>query len=56
MSLVYGDALTPREKMRLSRGFFVNSGRNLADVMRFRSHFDEIKQVVTAEGMEHFDA
>ena len=55
LSLVYGDSLSHREKERIAQGFFVNSGRNLADVLRFRDHFDEIKPLVTSEGLEHFD-
>jgi KDO2-lipid IV(A) lauroyltransferase len=57
LSLVYGDNLTPRAKDCLGRSFFVNTGRNAADVMRFRKHFTrQIKLLVDSEGMEHFDA
>ena len=55
LTLVYGERLSFREKERLGRGFFVNSGRNMADVLRFREHFDEIKPLVTVEGLVHFD-
>ncbi len=57
LSLVYGDSLSHREKERIARRFFINSGRNLTDVIRFRDHFDdEITSLVDVEGMEHFDA
>lgn len=56
LSLVYGDSLTMREKSNIGRAFFVNSGKNLSDALRFRSHIDEIRQLVTVEGLDHFAA
>jgi len=57
LSLVYGDQLTHREKLTIGRSFFVNSGRNVVDVLRFKQHFaSEIKPLVDVDGMEHFVA
>ena len=45
-----------RTKQLIGREFYINSGRNLADVVRMRRHFAaEIDHLVEAEGMEHFD-
>jgi KDO2-lipid IV(A) lauroyltransferase len=57
LGLVYGLTLTPAEKHNIGRAFFINSGKNLVDAMRFRRHFQrEIKPFVTVEGLEHFDS
>jgi KDO2-lipid IV(A) lauroyltransferase len=57
LSLAYGDQLAHREKLAIGRGFFINSGRNLADVIRFKKHYQsEILPLIEAEGMEHFEA
>jgi KDO2-lipid IV(A) lauroyltransferase len=57
LTLVFGDRLTARQKHRITRSFFINSGKNLADVLRFKKHFTaDIKPVVTVEGLEEFDA
>jgi len=57
LTLVYGDRMTSREKTSIGRRFCVNSGRNLADILRFRKHFQcQILPLIDAEGMEHFDA
>ncbi|MBN1212371.1 MAG: lysophospholipid acyltransferase family protein [candidate division Zixibacteria bacterium] len=56
LSLVYKDRLSLKEKNIISRNFFINSGKNLADVIRFRKHYrTEIKPLVTVEGLEYFD-
>lgn len=56
LSLVYKDSLTPNEKKNLSRNFFVNSGKNLAEVLRFRKYYhSQIKPLIEVEGLEHFD-
>lgn len=57
LTLVQGDRLSHREKLTLGRSFFINSGKNLADVLRFKKHFaSQIKPLVEAQGLEHFDA
>ena len=56
LSLVYKDKLSLKEKNAISRNFFINSGKNLADVIRFKKHYrGEIKPLVTVEGLEYFD-
>lgn len=52
----YGDKLPAVQRELICRNFFINSGKNLVDVLRFKRHFDEIKASVTVEGIEHFDA
>ena len=57
LTLVYGRQLCHREKVRLARDFFINSGKNIADFMRFEKHFhNEILPLIEVEGLEHFDA
>ena len=57
LTLVYGEELSHRDKLRIGRQFFTNSGKNIADVLRFKQHFArEIKPLVQIEGREHFDA
>ncbi len=56
ISLVYGDELPAIEKRNLGRQFYINSGKNFADVVRFRKHYArEIKPLVEVEGLEHWD-
>jgi Kdo2-lipid IVA lauroyltransferase/acyltransferase len=52
---VYGDRLTLSERKEIGRRFFINSGKNLVDVLRFRRHFSQIRPLVEVEGLEHFD-
>ncbi|UCD63897.1 MAG: lysophospholipid acyltransferase family protein [Candidatus Zixiibacteriota bacterium] len=57
LTLAFGDRFTPIQKQAVGRKFFINTGKNLTDVVRFRKHFQsEIRPLVDAEGMEHFDA
>ncbi len=57
LSLAFGDNLTSSERRAIARSFFVNTGKNLVDVCRFRSHFTtEISPRVSIEGLEIFDA
>ncbi len=57
LSLAYGDRLTMRERESIGRSFFINMGGNLADVFRFKKHFfNEIKPLVTVDGVEHLKA
>jgi KDO2-lipid IV(A) lauroyltransferase len=56
LTLVFGDELHETEKRKIARNFFVNSGKNVVDVARFRRHFQsEIKPLVEVEGLEYFD-
>ena len=57
LSLVYGNELSFDRRRRIARDFFINIGKNLADVLRFPRHFaSELKPLVAVEGLEHFDA
>ena len=54
LSWVYKDQLTPEQRLEISRDFFINSGKNIIDVIRFKKYFHtEIKPLVTIEGVEH---
>lgn len=54
LTLVYGDTLTITEKLAIGRGFFVNSGKNVADIVRFKRRFaTEILPMIECEGLEH---
>jgi KDO2-lipid IV(A) lauroyltransferase len=56
LTLVFKDELSDYQKTAIGRNFFVNSGRNLVDVVRFKKYYrSEIKPLVTVEGLEHFD-
>ena len=56
LRLVYKDQLSEPQRRNLARSFFVNTGKNLVEVVRFRKHFaQEIKPLVEVEGLEHFD-
>ncbi|MFH1373651.1 MAG: lysophospholipid acyltransferase family protein [bacterium] len=56
LSLAFDDSLTPSEKREIARSFFVNTGKNLADICRFRNHFaTEISPRVSIEGLDIFD-
>ena len=57
LSLAYGDDLTVYQKRAIGRDFFINSGKNIADVIRLRKYFhSELKPLVSVEGLEYFDA
>ena len=55
LTLAYGDHLTSAERTAIGREFFINSGKNLADFLRFKKHYaDEIAPLVAVEGYEHY--
>ncbi len=57
LRLIYKDRFTASQRFGIGQNFFANSGRNLADVMRFRRHFtQEIAPFISVEGLEHFDS
>lgn len=57
LSLAFGDQLSIREQRRIGRRFFLNSGKNLADILRFRNSFEkEIRPIIKVEGLEYFEA
>lgn len=56
LKLAFGDELTHAQRRRIGRNFFINSGKNLVDVVRFKRHYvRQVKPLVTVEGLEHFD-
>lgn len=55
LSRVYGEHLSSDQRVDIGRRFFVNTGKNLVDLIRFRDHFrDELAPLVTIEGLEHY--
>ncbi len=57
LQIAYGDKLSYAEREEIGRQFFINSGMNLVDVLRFRKHFQsEIRPLVEIEGREYFEA
>ena len=57
LSLCYDDSMSPNEKVNLGQRIFINSGRNLADLVRTPRHYDsELRAVIEVEGLNHFDA
>jgi KDO2-lipid IV(A) lauroyltransferase len=57
LNLVYGDQLTTLAKEEIIKSFFVNSGKNLADVVRFRKYYHkQLRTLIDIEGREYFDA
>jgi KDO2-lipid IV(A) lauroyltransferase len=57
LTLAFKDELSAGERRGIGRRFFINSGRNLADLVRFRKYYEsEIKALVRVEGLEHLDA
>jgi len=56
LDIVLGDKLTSAKRYNIGRSFFVNSGKNLADLIRFKKHYaTDIKNLVDVEGLEHFE-
>ena len=56
LTLVYGSSLSEADKHNIGRDFFVNSGKNLVDVIRLKEHYrDEIKPLIKVDGVEHID-
>ncbi len=56
LTTCYGDKLSDSEKYHIGKNFFINSGKNLADMLRFKKYFhSQIKNLVEVEGLEHFD-
>ncbi len=56
LSIAFENTLTANEKISIGKKFYINSGRNIADLMRFSSlHPEEILKVVDCTGLSHFD-
>jgi len=57
LTLAYGDSISMTEKLAIGKGFFVNSGKNVADIVRFKRKFhSEILPQIECEGIEHLDS
>ncbi len=57
LAIAYGAALSSHERQAIGRDFFINTGKNIADVIRLREYFNtELKPLVSVEGLEYFDA
>lgn len=56
LSLCYNGTLTDWEKINIGQRLFINSGRNISDLLRFERHYGrEIEPAIEVEGLEHFD-
>lgn len=56
LSIAYENSLSASEKTVIGRTFYISSGRNIADLMRFSSlHTDEILKVVDCSGLKYFE-
>lgn len=54
--LAFGDRIEPNRDESLAREMFINFGKNMADVMRIRKHYDrDLAPLMSVEGIEHFD-
>ena len=57
LSMAFGASITWHQKQNVGRSFFINSGKNLADMCRFKKYYaTEIKPLVSIEGLDEFDA
>ena len=57
LKLVYGEQLGRADRNLIGRQFFINSGKNLADFVRFKEHFDkDMMPAVEIDGLEHYRA
>jgi len=55
LKLAYGEALKERQRTEIGRKFFINRGKNIADVVRLKKHFQsEILPLIEVEGLHHF--
>ncbi|UCE24802.1 MAG: hypothetical protein JSU74_01765 [Candidatus Zixiibacteriota bacterium] len=56
LSLVFEDELSAVQRHGIGRGFFINAGKNLADLVRFKKHYaSQIRPLVEVEGIGYFD-
>ncbi len=57
LTFAFKNELTAEDRRNIGKRFFINSGKNLADLVRFKRHYqNEIKPRVRVEGIEYFDA
>lgn len=56
LRLIYGDKLSSAQRKVIAKNLFINSGRNIADVIRLKKYYhSQIRNLIDAEGLEHFD-
>ena len=56
LSLAFDPLMSSESKQNIARTFFINSGKNLVDVCRFKKYFNsQIKPMVSVTGLEEFD-
>ena len=57
LQLTFGDQASSDQVRSIARQYFIKSGKNVADVLRFKKHYErQIKALVTVEGWHHFEA
>jgi len=56
LQLAYNSKLNQRQRTEIGRKFFINSGKNIVEFIRFKKYFDsEIVPLVEVEGLHHFE-
>jgi len=56
LELVYGKKLALSERRIIVKRLFINFGKNIAEVVRFRKYyFSQIQPLIDIEGRKHFD-
>lgn len=56
LSLAYKESLTASQRKRIGRNFYINSGRNYADVLRLSKHpANRLEHLVSIEGLSHLE-
>jgi len=56
LGMVYGEKLNEPQREEIIRNLFMNFGKSLSDVIRFKKHYKrQIDGLIDVEGMEHFE-
>ncbi len=56
LALCYDGTISAQEKVNVGQKFFINSARNIVDMLRFEKHFDsEMPDLIEVEGLENFE-
>ncbi len=56
LGLVYGERISASERKSIAKNLFINFGKNLAEVVRFKKYYlSQIQPLVDIEGREYFD-
>lgn len=56
LRIAYKDKLSTSQRKRIGRNFYINSGRNYADVLRLSKHpVNKLEQFVSIEGLSHLE-